>query len=243
MANQRTLDSDSDAEGEHSEQPEESEHSVSEDEQSDQSEDSSTTLNQPASAIEDKEEESDEDMDEVPAEDEEAVEQVNAPDAEPAAVQAEPVSTVDIAPDDALYAEYINDFDVSTETPDIEDNVPSAEYAVPSTEYTAPSAEYIPPSAGNIVPSAEYITPSAENIVSNADYDNAAFDMAESSEPIAPDFSEPAVQEDDQAAVEQTVPDALLQIPSIFDLLSLPSPDETSTPSASGAWLELFHDQ
>ncbi|KAL1688261.1 hypothetical protein GGG16DRAFT_60355 [Schizophyllum commune] len=212
-------DSDSDAAEEHSEQPEESEHSVSEDEQSDQSEDSSTTLNQPASAIEDKEEEFDEDMDEVPAEDEEAVEQVNAPNAEPTAVQAEPVSTVDIAPDDALYAEYINDSDVSTEAPDIEDNVPSAEYAVQTTEYT--------------VPSAEYIAPLAENIVSNADYDNAAFDMAEFSEPLTPDFSEPAVQEDDQAAVEQTVPDALLQIPSIFDLLSLPSPDETSTPSAS----------
>ncbi|KAL1673643.1 hypothetical protein EV122DRAFT_222232 [Schizophyllum commune] len=219
-------DSDSDAEGEHSEQPEESEHSPSEDEQSDQSEDSSTTLNQPASAIEDKEEEFDEDMDEVPAEHEEAVEQVNAPNAEPTAVQDEPVSTVDIAPDDALYAEYINDFDLSTEAPDIQDNVPSAEYAVPSTEYTVPSIEYT-------VPSAEYITPSAENINSNANYDNAAFDMAEFSEPIALDFSEPAVQEDDQAAVVQTVPDALSDVPSIFDLLSIPSPDEASTPSAS----------
>ncbi|KAL1703986.1 hypothetical protein EV121DRAFT_206754 [Schizophyllum commune] len=205
-------DSDSDAEGEHSEQPEESEHSVSEDEQSDRSEDSSTTLNQPASAIEDKEEESDEDMDEVPVEDEEAVEQVDAPNAEPTAIQAEPVSTVDIAPDDALYAEYINNFDVSTETPDIEDNVPFVEYAVPSTEY---------------------ITPSAQDIDSNADYDNAAFDMAEFSEPIAQDFSERAVQEDDQAAVVQTVPDALLDVPSILDLLSMPFPDEASTPSAS----------
>ncbi|KAI5887432.1 uncharacterized protein SCHCODRAFT_02552351 [Schizophyllum commune H4-8] len=226
--------SDSDAEDGHSEQHEKSEHSVSEDEHSvsedehsDQSEHSSTTLNQPTSAIEDKEDEFDEDMDEVPVGDEgeDAVEDVHALDAEPVnAPDAQPINVVDVVPDgpfnteptDSFYAEYINGFDVEpANTSDVVDTASSTEDSAPSAEYT--------------VPSAEHITPPAEYIVSNADYNNAAFDMADFPEPVAQDLSGSAVQDDNQAAV----PDALLEIPSIFDLLSAPSPDEASTPSAS----------